>query len=53
MKIILMMLALVAALAIFVAGATADEHSGTWKMNPAKSKFNPGSALKNNGDRCR
>jgi len=41
------MTALVAALAIFVATATADEHSGTWKMNPAKSKYSPGPALKN------
>ena len=39
--------ALVAALAILVATATADEHSGTWKMNPAKSMYSPGPALKN------
>jgi len=43
---ILVMTALVAALAIFVATATADEHSGTWKLNPAKSKYSPGPALK-------
>jgi hypothetical protein len=36
---IFVMTALVAALAIFVATATADGHSGTWKMNPAKSKY--------------
>jgi hypothetical protein len=41
------MTALLAALAIFVAKAAADEHSGRWKMNPAKSKYSPGSALKN------
>jgi NADPH:quinone reductase len=41
------MTALVAALAIFAAAATAVEHSGTWKLNPAKSKYSPGSALKN------
>jgi len=39
--------ALVAALAIFVATATADEHSGTWKLNPAHSKYSPGPAPKN------
>ena len=39
--------ALVAALAVFVATATADEHSGTWKLNPAKSKYSPGPAPKN------
>jgi len=44
---ILVMKALVAALAIFVATATADEHSGTWKLNPAKSKYSPGPAPKN------
>ena len=38
---------LFAALAIFVATATADEHSGTWKMSPNKSKYSPGPALKN------
>jgi hypothetical protein len=42
MKIILMMTALVAVLAIFVAAATANEHSGIWKLNPAKSKYSPG-----------
>ena len=26
--------------------AAADNHSGTWKMNPAKSKFSPGPAQK-------
>jgi hypothetical protein len=44
---ILAVTALVAALAIFVATATADEHSGTWKFNPAKSKYSPGPAPKN------
>jgi len=41
------MTALAAALAIFVATGTADEHSGTLKMNRAKSKYSPGPALKN------
>jgi hypothetical protein len=36
---------LIAALALSVA-ATADQHSGTWKMNPAKSKYSPGPAPK-------
>jgi hypothetical protein len=44
---IFVMTALVAALAIPVATATADEHSGTWKLNPAKSKYSPGPAPKN------
>jgi hypothetical protein len=26
--------------------ARADQHSGTWKMNPAKSKYSPGPAAK-------
>src|SRR3974377_1302993 len=38
--------ALIAALIIFVATATADEHSGIWKLNPAKSKYSPGPAPK-------
>jgi hypothetical protein len=38
--------AMIAVLAIFVAIATADQHSGTWKMNPAKSKYSPGPAPK-------
>jgi hypothetical protein len=32
---------LIAALVLSVAAA-ADQHSGTWKMNPAKSKYSPG-----------
>jgi hypothetical protein len=33
----------VAALAIFAATAAADgQHSGVWKLNPSKSKYNPG-----------
>jgi hypothetical protein len=32
---------LIAALLLSVAAA-ADQHSGTWKMNPAKSKYTPG-----------
>ena len=38
---------LVAALAVFVATAAAGEHSGRWKLNPAKSKYSPGPAPKN------
>jgi hypothetical protein len=37
---------LVAALVLSVAAAAADQHSGTWKMNPAKSKYSPGPAPK-------
>jgi hypothetical protein len=29
-----------------IAVAAADQHSGTWKMNPAKSKYSPGPAAK-------
>ena len=27
--------------------ATADQHSGTWKMNPAKSTYSPGPTPRN------
>lgn len=37
---------LVAGLTLFVAGAAADQQSGTWKMNAAKSKYSPGPATK-------
>jgi hypothetical protein len=37
---------LLVALAMNVAAAAADQHSGTWKMNPAKSKYSPGPAPK-------
>jgi hypothetical protein len=47
MKTILKMTTLVAAVAIFVAAANADEHSGTWKLNPAKSRYSSGPGLKN------
>ena len=33
-------------LALAVTAAVADQHSGTWKMNPAKSKYSPGPAPK-------
>src|SRR5260370_24629633 len=33
---------LLVALAVNVAVAADDQHSGTWKMNPAKSKYSPG-----------
>ena len=44
---ILGMTTLIAALATCVATATADERTGTWKMNAAKSKYSPGPALQN------
>ena len=37
---------LVVALALCVTTAIADQHSGTWKMDPAKSKYSPGPAAK-------
>src|ERR1700730_2908767 len=37
---------LLVALALSVTAAAADEHSGTWKMSPAKSKYSPGPAAK-------
>jgi hypothetical protein len=37
---------LLVALVFSVSAAPADEHSGTWKMNPAKSNYNPGPAPK-------
>jgi hypothetical protein len=39
---------LLVALALNVAAAAADQHSGIWKMNPAKSKYSPGPAAKSN-----
>ena len=47
MKIILTMTALAAVLAVFASTAAADEHSGTWKLNPAKSKYSSGPGLRN------
>lgn len=38
---------LVVGLALAVTPAAADQHSGTWKMNPEKSKYSPGPAPKN------
>ncbi|MDQ1409386.1 MAG: hypothetical protein QOJ41_1121 [Acidobacteriaceae bacterium] len=38
---------LLVALALSVTPAVADQHSGTWKMDPAKSKYSPGPAAKN------
>jgi hypothetical protein len=35
-----------AALALSVAARAGDQHSGTWKMNPAKSMYNPGPPAK-------
>src|SRR5260370_39654831 len=37
---------LLVALALNVSAAAADQQSGTWKMNPAKSKYSPGPAAK-------
>src|SRR5712692_5604046 len=37
---------LLAALVLAVTAAAADQHSGTWKMNPDKSKYSPGPAPK-------
>lgn len=37
---------LLVALALNVSAAPADEHSGTWKMNPANSNYSPGPAPK-------
>jgi hypothetical protein len=37
---------LLVALALSVVARAADQHSGTWKMNPAKSKYSPGPAPK-------
>ena len=34
------------ALALGIVASAADQHSGTWKMNPAKSKYSPGPAAK-------
>src|SRR6266700_2651649 len=38
---------LLGALALAVTAAAADQHSGTWKMNPDKSKYSPGPAPQN------
>jgi hypothetical protein len=38
--------AVLLALALSVAARAGDQHSGTWKMNPAKSMYNPGPAAK-------
>jgi len=46
MKIILMMIVLVGTPGFFAAMAGTNEHSGTWKMNPAKSKHSSGPGLK-------
>jgi hypothetical protein len=41
-----MMAMLITALALFVTTAAADQLSGTWKMNPERSKYSPGPAPK-------
>ncbi|HKW61301.1 MAG TPA: hypothetical protein VJN89_02040 [Candidatus Acidoferrum sp.] len=47
MKIILTMTVLAAMLTVFASTGAADEHSGTWKLNPTKSQFSPGPGIKN------
>jgi len=47
MKILLILISLVAAPALFAAKAGANEHSETWKMNPVKSKHRSGPGPKN------
>ena len=42
---------LVVGLALAVTPAAADQHSGTWKMNPEKSKYSPGPAPKNSASK--
>ncbi len=37
---------LLVTLALSVAAKAGDQHSGTWKMNPAKSTYSPGPAAK-------
>jgi hypothetical protein len=37
---------LLVTLALSVAARAGDQHSGTWKMNPAKSTYSPGPAAK-------
>jgi hypothetical protein len=37
---------LIAAVALSGASAAADQHSGTWRMKPAKSNYSPGPAAK-------
>ena len=37
---------LLVALAVNISAGAADQHSGTWKMNPAKSTYSPGPAPK-------
>jgi hypothetical protein len=43
---VIAMAVLLVALAWSVAAVAADQHSGSWKMNPAKSKYSPGPAAK-------
>ena len=39
---------LLVAFALNLAAAAPDQHSGTWKLNPAKSSYSPGPAPKSN-----
>jgi hypothetical protein len=39
---------LFAALALNISAAAGDQHSGIWKMNPAKSTYSPGPAPRSN-----
>ena len=47
-RLLVFSLVLVAALALSAAAYGADMFSGTWKLNLAKSKFNPGPGPKSN-----
>jgi len=47
MKVILILIGLVAAPGFPAAIAATNEHSGTWKMNPAKSRHSSGPGFKN------
>jgi hypothetical protein len=45
-RYVILTVMLLVALALCVTPAIADQHSGTWKMDPAKSKYSPGPAAK-------
>jgi hypothetical protein len=45
-RYVVLTVTVIVALALSATLAVADQHSGTWKMNPAKSKYSPGPAVK-------
>ena len=45
-RYVILTVMLLVALALCVTPAIADQHSGTWKMDPVKSKYSPGPAAK-------